>query len=135
MKDFKQILAVLLVLGMLLTEPAMAASNVKPPEQKKEENRFTTWITLSLLGKNQAEIEYYFRNLDPKEMEQLRELMRFTVMDNLRRMGLKNLLYNSDDADDLAVVKRKVITEIRYVGMEHDPDLKIIIKEEFGLAL
>ncbi len=131
----KQSLAVLLVLGMLLSEPAMAASNVKAPEQKKEENRFTTWITLSLLGKNQAEIEYYFRNLDPKEMEQLRELMRFTVLDNLRRMGLKSLINTSEDADDLAVVRRKVITEIRYVGMEHDQDLKVSIKEEFGLNL
>src|SRR3989339_328082 len=118
MKGMKQSLAVLLFLGMLLSEPAMAASNVKAPEQKKEENRFTTWITLSLLGKNQAEIEYYFRNLDPKEMEQLRELMRFTVLDNLRRMGLKSLINTSEDADDLAVVRRKVITEIRYVGME-----------------
>ena len=116
-------------------QSGFSASNVKAPTPKKEENRITTWMTLSLLGKNQAEIEYYFRKLDQRDLDELRNRLRGTVMDNLRRSGIHELIANSLDMDDLNVVRRKVITEIRYMGMEHDQDLKISIKEEFGLSL
>ena len=121
--------------GLLLSPVSFGASNIEPPKPQKEENRITTWLTLSLLGKNQAEIEYYFRKLSPQELEGLRERMRFTVMDNLKRMDLLYMISNSQDLDDLRVVRRKILTEIRYMGMEHDQDLKISIKEEFGISL
>ncbi len=88
-----------------------------------------------LVGKNQAEIEYYFRNLDEKTIEQIKRRIRFAIIDNLIRSGIKGMIAKSSDADDVNVVIRKVITEIRYSGLEHDQDLRLSIKEEFGISL
>ena len=134
MKKMKQIFITFFVFVAFVVTPAFGASNTAPPKPVKEENRITTWMTLSLLGKNQAEIEYYFRKLDKRELDDLKTRMRFTVMDNLRRSGISQLKDTASDADDLRVIRRKVITEIRYMGMEHDKDLKITIKEEFGVT-
>ena len=112
----------------------LGASNVAPPVKKKAENRITTWMTLSLLGKNQAEIEYYFKDVDPKDLEELRQRIRNTVIGNLRRMDIESMLANATDADDLNVIRRKVLTEIRYMGMENDSELQVSIKEEFGVS-
>ena len=56
-------------------------------------------------------------------------------MENLRRAGIKRLIDESADVDDLNVVIRKIIIEIRYAGMELDKDLRLSIKEEFGVQL
>ncbi len=98
-------------------------------------NLYTTWIKLALVGKNQAEIEYFFRNLDDKTLERIKKRIRFAIIDNLKRSGIKGMIAKSSDADDVNVVIRKVVTEIRYSGMEHDEDLRLSIKEEFGITL
>ena len=98
-------------------------------------NVYTTWMKLALVGKNQAEIEFFFRNLDDKTINKIKKRIRFAIIDNLKRSGIKSMIAKSSDADDINVVIRKVITEIRYSGLEHDPDLRLSIKEEFGITL
>ena len=98
-------------------------------------NLYTKWITLALVGKNQAEIEYYFRNEKDTTIEQVKKRIRYAVLENLRRAGIRQLIDESADADDLNVVVRKIIIEIRFSGMELDRDLRLSIKEEFGVQL
>ena len=112
----------------------LASSNIAQPI-KSGGNIYTKWMKLALLGKNQAEIEYYFRNEKEATLDRIKKRIRFAVLENLRRSGIKGLLRDTSDADDYNVVVRKVIIEIRYAGMEHDEDLLLSIKEEFGLEL
>ena len=98
-------------------------------------NIYTKWITLALLGKNQAEIEYYFRNEKEASILKVKERIRFAILESLRRAGVRSMLARSSDADDFNVVITKISLEIRYAGMEHDEDLLLSIKEEFGVEL
>ncbi|PCI28088.1 MAG: hypothetical protein COB67_07070 [SAR324 cluster bacterium] len=113
--------------NLILAQPSKSTGNIR--------NLYTTWVKLALLGKNQAEIEFFFRNIDGMSLGRIKERLRFAVLDNLRRSGLKTMIQKSSDVDDFNAVVRKIITEIRYMGMEHDPDLKLSIKEEFGVVL
>ena len=98
-------------------------------------NLYTTWVKLALLGKNQAEIEFFFRGVREKNLMEVKDRLRSAVIDNLRRSGLSTMIQKSTDVDDFNTIVRKIITEIRYLGMEHDTDLKLTIKEEFGVIL
>ena len=102
---------------------------------KDSGNIYTKWITLALLGKNQAEIEYYFRNEKEASIDRVKERIRNAVLDNLRRSGIKSMISTSSDADDFNVIVTKILLEIRYVGLEHDNDLILSIKEEFGIEV
>ena len=113
--------------GGINAQPRKNTSNIS--------NLYTTWVKLALLGKNQAEIEFFFRNIDAENLGRIKGRLRSAVMDNLRRSGLKTMIAKSSDVDDFNTVVRKIITEIRYMGMEHDEDLKHTIKEEFGVML
>ncbi|MCG8336656.1 MAG: hypothetical protein MJE63_19280 [Proteobacteria bacterium] len=105
----------------------------QPP--KDSGNIYTKWITLALLGKNQSEIEYFFRNEKETAILQVKERIRFAVLENLRRSGLKSMIARISDADDFNVIINKILIEIRYAGMEHDQDLILSIKEEFGVEI
>ncbi len=107
----------------------------QPAKTKSGGNIYTKWITLALVGKNQAEIEYFFRNEKDQSIEQVKQRIRHAVVENLRRAGIKRLIDESADVDDLNVIIRKIIIEIRYAGMELDKDLRLSIKEEFGVQL
>ena len=98
-------------------------------------NIYTKWIKLALLGKNQSEIEYFFRNEKESSILQVKERIRFAVLENLRRSGLKSMIARISDADDFNVIINKILIEIRYAGMEHDRDLVLSIKEEFGVEI
>lgn len=102
---------------------------------KDSGNLYTKWMKLALLGKNQAEIEYFFRNEKDSTLEQVKQRIRNAVVDNLRRAGIPALIAETSDADDFNVIIRKILIEIRYTGMELDPDLRLSIKEEFGVVL
>ncbi|MDT8448143.1 MAG: hypothetical protein RRB13_14720 [bacterium] len=112
------------------------ASYSQTDKREMQENVYTTWVKLAMLGKNQAEIESYFlRKIGPEELELVKARIRNTVLDNLRRSGLEAKINASYDLDDLNVVVSRVLIEIRYVGLEHDDDLVQTIKEEFGITL
>ncbi len=113
----------------------MGGGSLSAKTSKNMGNMYTTWVRLALLGKNQSEIEYYFRNIDQKTMEKVKQRLRFTVLDNLTRSGLMRLINKTSDQDDLNIVEKKIITEIRYAGMEHDENLQLAIKEKFGVSL
>ncbi len=102
---------------------------------KDSGNVYTKWITLALLGKNQAEIEFFFRNEKETTIKQVKERIRFTVLESLRRSQIKSMISRVSDADDFNVIISKILIEIRYVGLEHDEDLLLSIKEEFGIEL
>lgn len=105
-------------------------------KKERKENLYTVWMKLAILGKNQAEIESYFlRKIGPEDLELVKGRIRNTVLDNLKRSGLESRIMASYDLDDLNVVIDRVLTEIRYVGLEHDQDLRQTIKEEFGITL
>jgi hypothetical protein len=98
-------------------------------------NIYTNWIKLALVGKNQAEIEFFFRNEKEAAIDQVKERIRQAVLENLRRAGVKRLINESADVDDLNVIINKIIIEIRYAGLELDQDLRFSIKEEFDIEL
>lgn len=98
-------------------------------------NIYTKWITLALLGKNQSEIEFYFRNEKETTIERVKERIRFAVLENLRRSRIRTMISKMSDADDLNVIVNKILIEVRFAGMEHDRDLLLSIKEEFGLEI
>jgi len=131
MKTLKKytLFLVLIFLMSATVNVALSQTNKDPG------NMYTIWVKLALIGKNQAEIEYYFKNIDEKTMGLIKKRIRFAVIDNLKRSGIRSLIRNSSDSDDLNVIVKKIITEIRYVGLEHDSDLKLSIKEEFGVTL
>jgi len=112
------------------------ASYSQTDNKGKPENIYTAWVKLAMLGKNQSEIESYFlRKISPEKVELIKSRIRKTVLDNLRRSGIESKIASSYDLDDINVVVDRVLVEIRYVGLEHDPDLKQTIKEEFGITL
>ena len=123
---------IFLVLIFLIS---VTTNSVFSQTKKDPGNMYTMWVKLALIGKNQTEIEYYFKNIDDKTMGLIKKRIRFAVIDNLKRSGLHSLIRNSSDSDDLNVIVKKIITEIRYVGLEHDQDLRLSIKEEFGVRL
>ena len=131
MKAHRKFISILILFFLILasTDSGLSQSNKDPG------NMYTIWMKLALIGKNQAEIEYYFKNIDEKTMDRVKKRIRFAVIDNLRRSGLHSLIRSSADSDDLNVIVNKIITEIRYVGLEHDQDLKLSIKEEFGVTI
>jgi len=131
MKKLRFLSAVILILFSLTV--TSSAASAQPA--KTAGNIYTKWIKLALVGKNQAEIEYYFRNIQNSSILQVKQRIRFAILENLRRAGIGRLITESSDADDLNVIIRKIIIEIRYAGMELDSDLRLTIKEEFGVEL
>ena len=133
---FKNLKALFLLFCMLMfsfTTSLSAQGDVT--NTQKHSNIYTEWMQLALLGKSQAEIEYYFRSLDEETLGRIKNQIRFTILDNLRRAGLRDKVEKSFDKDDINVVVSKVLIEIRYMGLELDEDLRQSIKEEFGVQL
>jgi hypothetical protein len=98
-------------------------------------NLYSTWLRLSLSGKNQVEIEYYMRHVKTNDLDKVKERLRFYVIDNLKRQGVSTMITQSIDQDDMRVAMKKVRTEVRFAGMEYDELLRMKIKEEFGILL
>ncbi|OGG94139.1 MAG: hypothetical protein A2508_02885 [Candidatus Lambdaproteobacteria bacterium RIFOXYD12_FULL_49_8] len=137
--SLKRLLLVVCLLFLLNGEAGFSQTDKKEgpePQPPKMINVYTTWMKLAMLGKNQAEIESYFmEKISARELDDLKQRIRDTVLDNLKRTGLAYRIHNSDDLDDINVVVDRVLVEIRYAGLEHDQDLKLSIKEEFGIPL
>lgn len=96
-------------------------------------NIYLTWKQLSLIGKSQSEIEYYFRNIDQVSLNKVKQRLRVSVMENLKNMRLKYQIDKVVDQDDLNVIRDKILIEIRFAGLEYDENLRYSIQEEFGL--
>ncbi|MCP4295723.1 MAG: hypothetical protein GY786_08970 [Proteobacteria bacterium] len=133
---FMQKISLFLIFVLFTGNSLLWAQPASPPKTVNNlGNLYTTWVKLALKGKNQAEIEFFFRGIQEKSILEIKNRLRSAVIDNLRRSGLTTMIQKSTDVDDFNTVVRKIITEIRYLGMEHDIDLKLTIKDEFGVVL
>ena len=132
LKQFFIKLAFILVLSFVFLGGSVYSQTTT---KTKSANMYTQWIKMALLGKNQAEIEYFFRNSDSKTMETIKKRIRNAVLGNLKRSGIVSMINKRSDMDDINTVIQKIVVEIRYAGMEQDEDLKLSIKEEFGISL
>lgn len=116
----------LLVVGATPVSMAQAPTSV---------SIYSIWIRLSLRGYNQSEIESLMRNLDPKSIIQVKERLRNTVISNLESKKIRERFNTSRDSDDLNSVLTSIETELRFAGMQNDSQLKLMIKDRFGIPL
>ena len=98
-------------------------------------NLFSIWVSLSLRGNSQQEIESQLRNMDPKTLAEVKERLRNTVIANLRLKKLREQYIQAIDKDDLRNVVSAIETEIRFAGLSNDNQMVLMIKDEFGIHL
>lgn len=120
-----------LLLVILLLPPA-TLGQAPPPAPI---NLYSVWVRMSLRGFNQEEIESYLRHLDPKTIIEVKSRLRKTVLGNLELKKIKEQYLASRDSDDLRTVRASIETEIRFAGMQSDPQLREMIKDQFGISL
>ena len=96
---------------------------------------FSIWVRLSLRGFSQEEIESLLRNMDAKTIANVKARLRRTVMANLQLKKIGEQVRFSRDKDDLNNVVTSVETEIRFAGMQNDEQLKLMIKDRYGMRL
>lgn len=107
--------------------------SVHATEVKVDGNILQNWIRLSLIGKDQAEIELFFKDVEPKKIEKVKNRLRIYVMRRLRSKNVKRMLRKASQVNDIGVVIDSIREETRYFGLEDDDILKYNIKEEFGI--
>ncbi len=115
----------LLVLGI----PATSAQN------QRFTNLYSVWVQLSLRGHPQEEIESLLRNMDPASIDDVKARLRKTVLANLELKKIGSLYRGSRDKDDLTVVTSSIQTELRFASLENDPEIRMLIKDRFGIPL
>jgi hypothetical protein len=96
---------------------------------------YSIWVRLSLRGLNQSEIESLMRNMDPKAVTQVKERLRTTILANLRIKRVRERFLVSRDSDDLRSVLATIETELRFAGLEQDDEIKLMIRDRFGIPL
>ena len=96
---------------------------------------YSIWIRLSLRGLNQNEIESLMRNMDPAAIKQVKERLRNTVLANLETQRVRQRFRRSRDSDDLKSVMTSIETELRFAGLQHDDEVKLMIKDRFGIPM
>lgn len=121
------IVALVLVLG--------AAAPVSMAQAPSAVSIYSIWIRLSLRGLNQSEIESLMRNMDPKSIAEVKERLRNTVISNLETKGVRERYLTSRDSDDLKSVKTAIDTELRFAGLQQDEEVRLMIKNRFGIPL
>jgi len=96
---------------------------------------YSIWIRLSLRGFNQEEIESLLRNMDPKSIVLVKDRLRRTVLSNLEAKNIRERFLISRDSDDLKSVLTSIETELRFAGLQSDDQLKLMIKNRFGIPM
>lgn len=96
---------------------------------------YSIWIRLSLRGLNQEEIESLLSNMDAKAIDSVKARLRTTVLSNLTARKVRERFLTSRDADDLQSVLTVIETELRFVGMQSDEELKLMIKDRLGIPV
>ena len=125
----KWMMWLLIALFSLLAAPASLA------QAPSSVSVYSLWIRLSLRGMNQAEIESLLRNLDPKNIDGVKAQLRNTVISNLEAKKIRERFLASRDSDDLKSVMTSIETELRFAGLQNDDQLKLMIKDRFGIPL
>lgn len=121
----------LLAAVMLLT----SASGPSMAQAPSAVSIYSIWIRLSLRGMDQNEIESLMRNMDPKSIEQVKERLRRTVISNLETKRVRERFLSSRDSDDLKSLYTAIDTELRFAGLQHDKEVKLMIRDRFGVPV
>lgn len=121
------------LLGLVLL--LAAATPVSMAQAPSAVSLYSIWIRLSLRGLNQSEIESLMRNMDPESIKQVKERLRNTVLSNLESKRIRERFLSSRDSDDLKSVLTSIETELRFAGLQHDPEVRLMIKDRFGVPL
>lgn len=98
-------------------------------------NLYSVWVNLSLRGHPQEEIEALLRNMDQEQVEDVKSRLRRTVIANLALKGIGSLYRRSRDKDDLNGITSTIETELRFAGLKDDPEVRMMIKDRFGIPL
>ena len=96
---------------------------------------YSVWVRLSLRGFAQNEIEAMLRNMDDKTIEAVKQRLRRTVLAQLQLKKIGEQVRISRDKDDLRNIISSIETEIRFAGMQDDDQLKLQIKDRYGIRL
>ncbi len=122
----------LLLAACLLLGVATPATLAQAPSSVSV---YSIWIRLSLRGLNQNEIESLMRNMAPETIAQVKARLRNTVLSNLQTKRIRERFRSSRDSDDLKNVLTSIETELRFAGLQNDEELKLMIKDRFGIPL
>ena len=118
-----------LVLGLA------AATPVSMAQAPSSVSLYSIWIRLSLRGLNQAEIESLTRNMDAEAIAEVKQRLRNTVISNLETKRIRERFLASRDSDDLKSIVTSIETELRFVGLTHDDEIRLMIRDRFGIPL
>tara|TARA_B100000700_G_C14808730_1_gene744109 strand:+ start:115 stop:522 length:408 start_codon:yes stop_codon:yes gene_type:complete len=127
----KVVLIVLLIALMIGVPPGLG----QQAPMEKQENLYSIWMKLSMMGHNQSEIEGILSDIGEKQLLRLKNRLRRDVMDTLKYLNLKNEIDLSRTERDLVLIRDKIRTEIRFAGLENDRLLPLLIRHKFGISL
>ena len=127
----KAILIGLLVVVLVGVPPGLS----QQPPVDSQGNLYSIWLTLSLMGHNQSEIEAILNGVTPEQLYRIKNQLRRDVLNTLRRLNLHNEISMSTTEQELFTIREKIRTEIRFAGMENDSRLRRMIRHQFGIAL
>ena len=127
----KMVIIVILIALMIGVPPSLG----QQPPQEKQENLYSIWMKLSMMGHNQSEIESILSDIGEKQLLRLKNRLRHDVMDTLTYLNLRNEIELSRTERDLVQIRDKIRTEIRFAGLENDRLLPLMIRHKFGISL
>lgn len=128
--NFFKFVTMLAVIMLLAASPISFAQSTPPLA-----NVFSEWVSLSLRGNSQNEIESKLRHLGEGNLKEVKQRLRQTVISNLRLRKIRELYLGSRDSDDLNNVMSFIATEIRFAGLQNDEQIVLMIKDNFGIPL
>ncbi len=132
MKFKTKVVIVVLLLALMIGAPPGLGQQA-PAE--KQENLYSVWMKLSMMGHNQSEIESILSDITKKQLLRLKNRLRRDVMDTLSYINLRNEIDLSRTERDLVLIRDKIRTEIRFAGLENDRLLPLMIRHKFGISL
>ena len=127
----KVVLVVLLVALMIGVPPGLGQQAPK----ERQENLYSVWMKLSMMGHNQSEIEGILSDITDKQLLHLKNRLRRDVMNTLTYLNLRNEIDLSRTERDLAHIRNKIRIEIRFAGLENDRLLPLMIRHKFGISV
>ena len=127
----KVVLVVLLVALLIGVPPGLGQQSTKD----SREDLYSIWIKLSMMGRNQSEIEGILAEITEQQLQHLKNRLRRDVLNTLTHLNLSNEIELSRTEQDLVMIRDKIRTEIRFAGLENDLLLQRMIRHKFGIAL
>lgn len=98
-------------------------------------NIFSQWVKLSLMGYNQSEIEATLSVYQPEALQEVKHRLRRNVLNNLMGGNLQQDISLSSTEQELRYIRDKIRTEIRFAGLENDPQIRTMIRHQFGISM